>query len=47
MVGHEVGAIDRLDFELDEQSKMEVLISLYPGWEGSVTAHPVIFREDL
>ena len=46
MVGHEVGALDRLDFELHEQSKMEVLISLYPGWEGSVTARPAIFRED-
>lgn len=47
MVGHEVGALDRLDFELQETSKMEVLISLYPGWEGSVTARPAIFREDL
>lgn len=46
MVGHEVGAIDKLDFELNEKSKMEVLISLYPGWEGSVTARPTIFRED-
>lgn len=46
MVGHEVGAHDRLDFELHEQSRMEVLISLYPGWEGSVIARPVIFRED-
>ena len=46
MVGHEVGATDRLDFELHEQSKMEVLISIYPGWEGSVAAHPTIFRED-
>ena len=47
MIGHEVGAVDRLDFELQETSKMEVLISLYPGWEGSVTARPAIFREDL
>ena len=46
MVGHEVGAIDRLDFELQEKSKMEVLISLYPGWEGCVAARPAIFRED-
>ena len=46
MVGHEVGAVDRLDFELQETSKMEVLISLYPGWEGSLTARPAIFRED-
>lgn len=28
MIGHEVGAVDRLDFELQETSKMEVLISL-------------------
>lgn len=47
MLGHEVGSVERLDFELHEQSKMEVLISLYPGWEGSVTAYPSIFREDL
>lgn len=46
MVGHEVGAIDRLDFELQEKTKMEVLISIYPGWEGSITARPAIFRED-
>lgn len=46
MVGHEIGAIDRLDFELQESSKMEVLISLYPGWEGSIAARPAIFRED-
>ena len=47
MVGHEVGAIDRLDFELNEKSRMEVLISIYPGWEGSITARPAIFREDF
>ncbi len=46
MVGHEVGPVDRLCFELQETSKMEVLISIYPGWEGSVSARPAIFRED-
>ena len=46
MLGHEVGSVERLDFELHEKSKMEVLISLYLGWEGSVTARPAIFRED-
>lgn len=46
MLGHEVGSVERLDFELQEKSKMEVLISIYPGWEGSITARPAIFRED-
>lgn len=46
MIGYEVGVVDRLDFELQQTSKMEVLISIYPGWDGSVTARPAIFRDD-
>ena len=44
MLGHEVGAIDSLVFELKQTSKMEVLISIYPDWEGSIIARPVIYR---
>ena len=46
MLGHEVGTIDSLEFELQQTSKLEVLISIYPCWEGSVLARPVIFQEE-
>ena len=46
MLGHEVGVVDRLSFFLQETSKMEVLISIYPGWTGRLLARPVIFQED-
>ena len=44
MLGHEVGAIDTLEFSLQQTSKLEVLISIYPNWEGSVLARPVIYQ---
>lgn len=44
MLGHEVGKIDSLEFELKQTSKMEVLISIHPDWEGSVLARPVIYQ---
>lgn len=44
MLGHEVGASDSLEFELQQTSKMEVLISIYPDWKGSVLARPVIYQ---
>ena len=37
MVGHEVGALDILDFDLPETSLMEVSVSIYSSCDGSVT----------
>lgn len=42
----DVGAVEKIEFELTAPTKVRALIGLYEGAEGVYTARPVIYRED-
>lgn len=42
----DIGPLDGVDFELEDTTKLRVLIGLYAGVEGEYTARPAIYQEE-